>query len=125
MLDTSTHEFKQKVFKYFRESIYDQEVETNNEAAQIIWGRFDSEYNYEFNRKRYPNLQRRIAEWLAGLPLNIAFSYCDIREITEEWHECALTEKQADMVQDRWFSFMAFKLMQMWEAYDVDYRRVS
>jgi hypothetical protein len=47
---------------------------------------FDSTYNYPDNRRRYPATQARVAEWLAGLPLNIAYLNGDILDLAEAWH---------------------------------------
>ena len=88
--------------------------------ASYIWARFVAEYDYPANRLRYPNLQERVSQWLAGLALNIAFTYSDIIEISEQWHECKLTEKQADKIIDGWFYFMAFKLIQCCKANGVN-----
>lgn len=118
MKNTNTNEFKETVFAYICDSVYDFEGDQST-TAQHIRDRFESEFNYSQNRTRYPNMQRRIANWLAGLPLNIAYTYHDITEIAEKWHNCTLTEKQRETVQENWFNFLAMKTLQLWRKHNV------
>lgn len=119
MKNTNTKEFKEKVFTYLCDSLYD--FEGDREArVRRIWEKFQSEFNYPYNRQRTPNLQARVADWLQGLPLNIDFSYVDILARAEEWHECKLTEKQAETIENNWFNFLALKLLQMCKAHGID-----
>lgn len=120
MKKTNTNEFRSQVQRYFADSVYDHEFAELGPAAAHIWERFDREYNFEANRKRWPALQRRVKEWLSGLPLSIDFSYADIIARAEAWHECKLTESQADMICERWFDFLAFQLLRMWRDHSVD-----
>lgn len=126
MKNTNTKAFRATVHAYLAQSILDYTGEdTESARAAYIWQRFDSEYNYSDNVRRYPSLQERVAQWLQGLPLNIAYTYCDIIALAEQWHECKLTEKQADAVIERYFSFMAFRLIQLWEKHGIDVHKAS
>ena len=117
--NTNTKEFKATVFAYLCNALYDFEG-TPEERATRIWEKFSREYDYPDNRKRIPNLQARVAEWLSGLPLNVDYSYFDVRQTSQAWHECELTEKQADMVCANWFNFLAFKTLQLWQSVGID-----
>lgn len=118
MKNTNTKQFKATVFAYLCDSLYDFEGNEAERVARIL-EKFESEYNYPESRKRTPNLQARVAEWLSGLPLNIDYSYPDIKATAESWHECQLTEKQIDRVRENWFNFLAFKTLQMWQAHGL------
>lgn len=111
---TNTKEFTAIVNRYLLDSVYDFEG-SDTEKAQHIWARFQSEYNYKNNRIRLPNLQDRVAEWLSGLALNIEFSYYDIRKRAESWHECKLTDSDAERIYHNWFPFLASKLIRLCE----------
>jgi hypothetical protein len=88
--------------------------------ARHIWARFHSEYNYADNIKRTPNTQARVAEWLAGLPLNIAYANGDILEWIEQTTGQTLSERRADAAISGWFSHVAFHLMRAWEAHGIN-----
>lgn len=118
----NSREIKFKVWRYLADSTYDVEFTDAQiaDAAKHIWQRFDTEYNFKQNRQRYPMLQQRVAEWLAGLPLGIDYTYHDIIERSKAWHDMDFTEEQAGKICENWFKFLAFKLVQMWQYYDVD-----
>ncbi|UUV43263.1 hypothetical protein RCCWILLIS_91 [Rhodobacter phage RcCWillis] len=119
MLKTNSNAYKAKVYAYLCESIYDFEG-TEAECAAHIWERFNSEYNYPDNRKRIPNLQERVADWLAGIPLNIAVYSADIMQLAESWAETRYTDKQAERIIDNWFNFMAFQILKFWEKHGIN-----
>lgn len=79
---------------------------------------FTTEYDYPENRRRYPNRQQRIAEWLVGLPVNIAYMNHDILTLAVAWGSIPLnfTDRQADKIVDNWFNFCAAKLDQLFRA---------
>lgn len=115
MKNTNSKQFKQMVFNYLADSLYDFEGDYLERVARIK-EKFTVEYDYPDNRRRTPNKQDRIAEWLAGLPLSIDYSNVDIIARAEQWHETKLTDKQAEKIVDNWFNFLAFKTLQMWES---------
>lgn len=123
MKNTNTREFRSKVFRYILDSIDSCEAEKLSDdraRAAYIWERFRVEHNYPDNKQRIPNLQARVADWLNGIALNIAFTNADIIETAESWHECRFTDSQCETVLAGWFRFMAFKLIQCVEAHGVD-----
>lgn len=119
MKNTHTKEFRAIVQRYLLDSIIDDTQPNDKARAQYIFDQFTAEYDYPDNRVCSPNRQKRVSQWLAGLALNIAYSYSDIIELSEQWHECKLTDKQADKLVDEWFNFMAFKLIQLWGDYKI------
>lgn len=107
------------IFRYILDSVPDTECEGMNdtEKAAYLWARFESEYNYADNRKRIPNLQARVAEWLSGLAIGIEYTNAGIVALAEQWQGRKLSDKQAQRVVDNYFNFMAFKVMQLCKAH--------
>lgn len=121
-MSMNSKESRNMIFRYILDSVRDCEAENMNdtEKAAYLWARFESEHNYADNRKRVPNLQARVAEWLSGLAIGIAYTNADIVSLAEEWQDCKLSDKQAERVIDNYFSFMAFKVMQLCKAHSVN-----
>lgn len=113
MQNTNTKAFRQKVYAYLLDC-------ADGLTPAEIWDRFNVEYNYPANKVRHPNLQSRVAEWLSGLALMTEYTYYDIIARCEDWHECTLTQRERDMVCERWFQFLAQKLLQLWAAHKVE-----
>ena len=120
MKNTNTKAFRATVWEYLANSLYDFDGDFDSRVARL-YEKFADEYDHPANRAYHGhNIQAMVSGWLSGLPLNIAYSYCDIIEVSESWHECKLTEAQADMICERWFDFLAFKLIQLWRKNGVD-----
>jgi hypothetical protein len=82
--------------------------------------RFASEYGYPDNLRRYPNVQNRLKEYLQGLPFSFAFNYSDITETACRLHGVsAITEKQADMIQEQWIDHCALMLLRVAQRHGV------
>jgi transglutaminase-like putative cysteine protease len=96
LMRTNTNAYKALIRAHILTGVYDYEGE-DTEAARAAWifDRFKSEYDYPNNRKRIPNNQARVAEWLSGLPLNIAYWNCDIRQLYETCLQHGVSRKQA------------------------------
>lgn len=122
MKNTNTSAFRAIVYRYLLDSIDSEEcpATTDKGRAEYIFRRFQSEYNHPDNIKRIPNTQARVAEWLSGLALNVEYTYSDIIKRAETWHECKLTDKEADCVIDYWFTFLALKLIQLWRKHGLE-----
>lgn len=82
---------------------------------------FNKEYNYDYNKRMYPNLQKRIASYLRGLPscIDIAFENYHIEQTGKLWGYCK-TDKQAAKFVDNWFEMVAFRLMQLAKYYNIN-----
>lgn len=90
------------------------------EKVDFFFYNFGEEYNSEYEKRRYPNLQVRIAEYLKCLPssIGIAFSDYNIAEIGKTWGYCK-TDKQAAKFVDEWFSVIAYRLLQLKKYYNI------
>lgn len=105
-------------FAYVLDCIYNDEKldMSDKEAINYFFDCFDREYNNAYYKRLYPNLQKRISEYIQGLPtcFGIAFTRYDIEQIGKSWGYCK-TEKQTSNFVNNWFSVIAFRLIQLKE----------
>ena len=136
MLRTNTNKFKDKVFAYIMDiaeySFFDGN--NNNEyneqaAAAFIYDSFKAEYNNEYNKKRYPNLQNRVSAWLQGLGLPVECGEYTCAEIMADWQETE--HAKAEKTLQRWngkkgFNFtgfcnlLAYFILKLWEKHGLN-----
>lgn len=120
-MKTNTNAYKALIRAYLLDSICDYAgPETVEAKARHIWAMFDSQGNHEYERRRTPNTQARVAGWLAGLPLNIAYGNGDIVDLAELWHGETFDDVQAERIVSNWFNHVAFHLMGLWERAGID-----
>lgn len=81
---------------------------------------FNKDYNSDYEKRCYPNLQERIASYLRVLPSCIGIEYIDynIAEIGKLWGYCN-TDKQAAKFVDNWFNIIAFRLIKLKKYYNI------
>lgn len=105
-------------FAYVLDCIYNDEKldMSDKEAINYFFDCFDREYNDAYYKRLYPNLQKRISEYIQGLPtcFGIAFTRYDIEQIGKSWGYCK-TEKQTSNFVNNWFDVIAFRLIQLKE----------
>lgn len=77
--------------------------------------------NYPYNFRKFPNLQDRLADYLAGLPFHFAFSYHDILEDAARMHQCAIPEAKQEMVTEQWFKHCAMMLMKVAQKHNLSF----
>lgn len=98
--------------------------ESDYDKIKFFFDVFNEEFNYIQNRKRYPNLQNRICEFLRGLPSCINIDYTDYDIITngKKWGYCQ-TEKKETAFIENWFNMIAFRLIQIAHklGFDLNY----
>jgi hypothetical protein len=108
-------------FAYLLNSLYDPETgegyPTDADAVRAVWARFCEEFNYEYNRRRYPNLSQRMGEWFAGLPSGVGIAYAsgDIEQVGRSWGYCQTEAKAAKFCAD-WFGVLGWRFVQMAQA---------
>jgi len=113
MKSTNTNEFKSKLQAYLEPIIaqkaedYGQTIEGNPYQWAIDTAK--AEVGHEFDRN---GDQEGLSYWLSGLAIDIDYNYCDIIRVAESMHDCKLSDKEADMVCERWFDFVACKMLQ-------------
>jgi len=126
MKRTNTKKFKQKVFAYLLECIdpeaYGKSFKQPCDKLNFFKGCLYSEYGHELLRPGMTK-QKMIASYFSGLPscCTIAFSYCDIIELSKQWHDVnEFTEKEEDKICENWFNFMACQMIKLCESYRVE-----
>ncbi len=118
---TNTNEFKKRSFKYLINCLRDEDTETAEpgDVLNSFLSRFNTEFNYLNNQKRYPNKQDRIAQYLMGLPTNLPFSYYDIIKDAKELHQAEqFTEKEEDAIIEKHWNFWANQILIMKDLND-------
>lgn len=95
-------------------------VLTDKEKVAYFFDCFYKEFNDYNNQSIYPNSQRRISEYLRGLPscIGIAFSDYEISMLGKSWGYCK-TDKQTAKFVDGWFDTIAYRLLKLKEYYNI------
>lgn len=105
---------------YLIDSITFDDCEGMSAAQKVaaVKAEFERVANYPYNLQRSPNTQARLADYLAGLPLSIAYTNNDILQLAVEWGSIPedFTDKQAEKIINNYFNFMAAKLLQLFNA---------
>lgn len=104
----------QKQFEYILDRITSDYCVLNTELEKINYfvDRFSKEYNDPYNKKRWPNTQDRIKEYLMGLPFGIDYENYRIIEIGKLWGFCGTPAKENSFVSN-WFNVCAFRIIQL------------
>lgn len=91
------------------------------EKVDFFFYNFNEEYNSDYEKRCYPNLQERIAEYLKGSPSCIGVEHGDynVAEIGKLWGYCK-TDKQAAKFVGGWFDTIALRLIQLAKYYDIN-----
>lgn len=89
--------------------------ETDKKALEFFFATFEKEYNYQNNKRRYPNLQERLSSWLRGLPSCISIDYADDDIIKNGliWGVLDSPDgRKAEQFVNNWFSVLALRILQ-------------
>lgn len=123
-LKTNTKEFNEMYFKYILDSINFEDFDPKNdkEKMELFWVDFDQRANYQYNKKRIPNLHDRIADFLQGIPYDFKFANHEILEMAVSQKSLPenYTEKQADRILENYYNFTAFKIVQLSKKLGID-----
>lgn len=109
---------KLKLIFFLLDSIEIEEKEdaTSSEKIKFFFDCYDREFNHEYNKKRYPNEQERLKNYLQGLPscINIPFYNWDILELYKELNGIkTLSSKKEESVLKYYWDKIAFTLLQL------------
>ena len=112
-LRTNKKEYKTRLKKYILEILKEDYKEYNNksratekQALQHFINRFDKEFNYYNNIKRYPNVINRVENYLQGLPFSFPYMYHNIIKDVAKLHKVdinTITESQRDTIGQKYF----------------------
>lgn len=100
---------------------YDIEPITQQEKARALYDTFMS----EVGKWHIPQVGRMqaLVNWLSGLPssLHIPFNYVDIIALAKELGTIPqdASEKKLDAVCEKYFPWLAMRILGMWRRYDV------
>ena len=132
-LNTRKKEYKTRLNKYILEHLkgsFIEHLEYKNESTKYIKKadilkhflvRFESEFNYEYDQKRYPNLQDRIREFLNGGAFSFPMYNHEIIKDVAKLHKVKeLTDKEQDKVIEGYYNHISnaiIKLIIEWKEY--------
>ncbi|HXS59730.1 MAG TPA: hypothetical protein VN703_02840 [Candidatus Sulfopaludibacter sp.] len=123
-MKTNTNEFKAIIAVHLFDRLNDieNELKTPNEVAKYSYERFNGEYNHDYNKKRLPNLQNRVADYLQGLPFQLEFENYRIIELAKKWEQLPKNadDRQEDKILNNYWNFMAFQILKFWKANSMD-----
>lgn len=91
------------------------EFNTDAEALQFFFDCFEQEFNFQYNKRMFPNLAERIGEWLRGLPscCNIDYTNYNILLLGVKWGVLSSTEdKKAGKFLEDFFTKCGVRILQ-------------
>lgn len=91
------------------------EFNTDAEALQFFFDTFNEEFNNQQNKRRYPNLQERIGQYLQGLPscCNIDYTNYNILLLGVKWGVLSsMDDKKAYKFLENFFSVCGLRILQ-------------
>jgi len=92
-----------------------KEFKTDAEALQFFFDTFEEEYNYQNNKRRWPNLAERIGAYLQGLPscCNIDYTDHSILLLGVKWGVLSSTDdKKANKFLKDFFPVCGVRILQ-------------
>ncbi len=119
-MKTNSKKYLQNIQSYILERIdgtdYEVKTETKEQKIQYLFDCFESEYNYAYNKHRYPNLQTRLANWLSGLPscIDLPFSNYDIIKLSKTLLEVdTLPQKTEERILANYWNHMSYHILKL------------
>ena len=119
MLRTNTKQYRNNVYKFLLNAIEFEELGdvelSDREKIDYFFSEFESQANYEYNLKRLPNNQERLADWIGGLPscIDIPFANYDVLQLVESLHECEIPDNKKDIILSNYFNHLAYMLISL------------
>lgn len=85
------------------------------DCLKVFWQSFNEEFNYAYNKQLFPNFQVRVANWLQGLPIGIAYTTAGIIDAAKSLGSVDenSTQKKIDAIVNNWFMFFAGKVIEL------------
>ena len=91
------------------------EFANDYEVLKFFFDTFNEEFNDQYNKRRYPNLQNRIGEYLQGLPSCMAVEYWndEIIKLGLIWGVLDQPEgRKAEKFCNNWFNVLGLRICQ-------------
>lgn len=92
-----------------------KEFKTDAEALQFFFDNFNEEFNYQYNKRLFPNLAERIGEYLKDLPscCNIDYTDYDILLLGVKWGILSsMNDKKAGKFIENFFTMCGVRILQ-------------
>ena len=127
LLKTNTKFYKDRIQAYIRECITLPNTNTTKQKVVQLLHHFDVECNFENNKKRMPNLQDRVKNWLQGSPsaISLPFYYVDMIADATRLHKAkALTEKEKEKVCDNFNNHLAYHILKYAEELKINLNKL-
>ena len=126
MLRTNTKKYLLNMETFLTDAItgegYNVNVKTSKQKFQFVLDCFFKEYDNEYARRRTPNYQERVGEWLSGLPscIDIPFYNVDILALAKDLQEIDGETKKSweDAVLKNYWNFMALHIIKLQQKYN-------
>lgn len=93
-----------------------KEFGTDADALQFFFDNFTEEFNYQYNKRRFPNLAERIGKYLQGLPSCCSVDFWDdeIKKLGVKWGVLSNTEdKKAGKFTENFFTLCGVRILQV------------
>ena len=100
-----------------------KEFKTDAEALQFFFDCFEQEFNFQYNKRQWPNLAERIGEYLKGLPscCNIDYTDYSILLLGVKWGVLSSTDdKKANKFLENFFSVCGVRILQAARKLGID-----
>ena len=123
LMNTNTNHYKERVRNYIINNI--NPIESNNtDKKKLVYvlHNFDVEYNHQNMKKRIPNLQSRLAEYLNGSPhpMSLPLYFYDMIEDAKQIHNAeVLTEKETQVICDNFYNHIALHVIKYAEKLEI------
>jgi hypothetical protein len=122
LLKTNSKVYQDRIFKYLLGIIDDEESigMTDSKKIKFLFERWDEEHNNAYNKKKFPNEQARLADWISGLPSSInlpAYNH-EVLDLAKELHDVKfLSDRQENIITENFYSHVASQLLKLREKF--------
>ena len=113
LLNTNSRRYQANMDQYLLECITseDENLETLDQKINYAM-RYFNRVDYQNNRLRIPNIVKRFADFLAGLPFSFDYSNYDILQAAARLHEMsAIPESKKEIIINGYFEHIATQIL--------------
>lgn len=122
---TTNKNFVQQVQNHIIDRLNDEYHATVQEQLQNVVNEFNA-YDSAYERRKFPNKQDNLINWLSGLPtcIHMEYTHHNVYVSLKEWFEnCgAEYEEQEDHIEwDLYRKLFSRELMKLFSMYDIKF----
>lgn len=114
LLKTNTNQYKDNFKKHITTMFYYNGGEFANTIDKFLIC-FNQEHNFEYNKRKFPNLQDRLADYLQGCPygFNISYNY-EILDFACVVHELSsIPEDKQDVIIENFYNHCSCMILRL------------